>query len=234
MGILLENLHQREDKGQFELNLSQEPKEVTSQVIDCMVRMHKQYWNQPLQSMYPRLEYHKDCPCMVTFVQNKFPDFYKRWHGILTDQQMSCVQYGVEHFQEIQERLSHGCLTLCHGDIKSGNIFFYGKERIPIFCDWQYVSIGKGVQDLVFFSIESFDIPYLKKHQMEWIEYYYGALDDTSYTLDEYVQDLADSVLYFPLFVALWFGTIAEDELIDKQFPRRFIERWMSFLEQEI
>ena len=234
VGILLENLCRREDMGQFELNLSQEPREVTSQVIDGMVRMHKQYWNQPLQSMYPQLKYHNNYPCMVTFVQKQFPEFYKRWSGILTEKQMSSVKYGVDNFQEIQERLSHGCLTLCHGDIKSGNIFFYGKQKIPIFCDWQYVSIGKGSQDLVFFLIESFDIPYLKTQQMEWIQYYYDELDQKEYTLDEYLQDLADSAFYFPLFVALWFGTIAEDELIDKHFPRRFIERWMSFVEQEM
>jgi hypothetical protein len=32
------------------------------------------------------------------------------------------------------------------------------------------------------------------------------------------------------MFVAVWFGTISQEELIDKNFPYRFIQKYIAFL----
>ena len=66
-------------------------------------------------------------------------------------------------------------MTLIHGDVKSPNLFYkkkdYGYE--PYFIDWQYICIGKGVQDLVFFMIESFEVSKLKILKDLFLNYYY-------------------------------------------------------------
>jgi hypothetical protein len=41
---------------------------------------------------------------------------------------------------------------------------------------------------------------------------------------------LINATKYFPFFVAIWFGTVDEDELIDKNFPFFFIQRLFNFL----
>jgi thiamine kinase-like enzyme len=132
--------------------------------------------------------------------------------------------------------LSSTNLTLCHGDIKSANIFYkpIGESLYePYFIDWQYVIMGKGVQDLVFFMIESFDIGTINKYRNLFKEYYYVKLLEfgvKTYSMEEYKIDFDYSIKYFPFFVAIWFGTLNEDELIDKNFPFFFIQKLFNFI----
>ena len=127
------------------MDLTQCSPKITYDILDAMLRMHKHFWNQRLDISYPWLDRPCDYPYMSQFVKKQFPAFRERWQGTLTLQQMNMVRYGVEHFADTQTRLSQGQLTLCHGDIKAGNIFFLGYQQLPIFCDWQYVGIGKGL-----------------------------------------------------------------------------------------
>ena len=51
-------------------------------------------------------------------------------------------------------------LNFCHGDLKSPNIFYKdNSEKIitPIFLDWQYIHLNKGLSDIVFLLVESTD-----------------------------------------------------------------------------
>ena len=131
---------------------------------------HNRFWGKDLQTYFPQLSKHNDpsfCPSWGQFVQEKWPSFQQQWQHILTTQQMKIGQNVVERFNEIQvnryfgigliflglevidnltkqNRLSTQPLTLCHGDVKSPNIFFKGSE--PYFIDWQYIVAGKGVQ----------------------------------------------------------------------------------------
>ena len=53
------------------------------------------------------------------------------------------------------------CVPFLGPNLKSPNIFYKPLENgsyEPYFIDWQYVCICKGVQDLVFFMIESFSV----------------------------------------------------------------------------
>ena len=101
----------------------------------------------------------------------------------------------------------------------------------PYFIDWQYIILGKGVQDLVFFMIESFETDKMKIYKNLFKEYYYVKLleNNISYSKEEYENDFKNASYYFPFFVAMWFGTISEDELIDKNFPVQFIKRLFNF-----
>jgi hypothetical protein len=51
----------------------------------------------------------------------------------------------------------------------------------------------------------------------------------TNYSKEEYEEDFKNASYYFPFFVAIWFGTLNEDELIDKNFPSEFINKLFYF-----
>jgi hypothetical protein len=136
----------------------------------------------------------------------------------------------------IQERFSVGRnLTLIHGDIKSPNIFYDVENNYePYFLDWQHCAIGKGVQDLVFFIIESFDIVNIIPIYELTTRYYYMKLLENGvvdYKIEDYNCDLYDAICYVPFFTSVWFGTIPQDELIDKNFPYFFINKMLYLLE---
>ena len=106
----------------------------------------------------------------------------------------------------------------------------------PYFLDWQHCAIGKGVQDLVFFIIESFDLANIQRVYELSKHYYYTKLLEygvTNYTWNEYQQDLKDAICYVPFFTSIWFGTIPQDELIDKNFPFFFINKMIYMMQYE-
>ena len=97
----------------------------------------------------------------------------------------------------------------------------------------EYITNGKGVQDLVFFMIESFDTNKIIVYKKLFKEYYYVKCRDygmLTYSKEEYDKDFVYSIFYFPLFVAIWFGTLPSDELIDKNFPFFFIQKLINFI----
>ena len=104
----------------------------------------------------------------------------------------------------------------------------------PYFIDCQYISYGKGIQDIVFFMIESFDISFINTNAFLIKEYYYSKFLEYSkmnYTKEEYNKDFIYSIFYFPFFVAIWFGTLPQEDLIDKNFPFFFIQKLFNFIQ---
>jgi thiamine kinase-like enzyme len=173
------------------------------------------------------------------FIKSKWDKFKLKWKNILTETQMTQAQTIVDNFQTTQNELSDKNLTLCHGDVKSANIFYkpidtgINVSYEPYLIDWQYNSIGKGVQDLVFFMIESFEIEKMNIYKNILKNYYYVKLmenDVQNYTVAEYEKDFTNATHYFPFFVAIWFGTVNDDELIDKNFPFFFIKKYFNFI----
>ena len=79
--------------------------------------------------------------------------------------------------------------------------------------------------------IESFDVDKINIYKNLFKEYYYIKLleNNISYIKEDYYEDFKNASYYFPFFVAIWFGTINEDELIDKQFPCEFIKKLFNF-----
>ena len=119
--------------------------------------------------------------------------------------------------------MSEEPLTFIHGDIKSANIFFEKDMQTftPYFIDWQYISYGKGVQDLVFFMIESFTKETISNYFSLFKEYYYVKLCEygvNNYDKKSYNKDFNNAAYYFPFFVAIWFGTTPSEDLIDINF----------------
>ena len=68
-------------------------------------------------------------------------------------------------------------LSLCHGDLKSPNIFYKNNE-IPYFLDFQYINLNKGISDIIFLLIESIDFD--EELYEEVLDYYYNKLVDNN------------------------------------------------------
>jgi hypothetical protein len=240
-GIILQNL----DTSDYVLNLdlNKQPVQTSLNIINSLATFHSTFWNKDLQAAFPLLRKNNDTkfnPKWNQFISSRWTSFTQRWSNVLTPNQIQLGQKIVEKFQNIQDELSKNNITLCHGDVKSGNIF-YKKEYdnsnkyTPYFIDWQYIINGKGVQDLVFFIIESFNKETINKYATLFKHYYHCQLFEngiTNYTFEEYEKDFKLSICYYPFFVAIWFGTTPEEDLIDINFPFFFIQKLFYFIEQ--
>jgi len=237
IGILMKNLINQNYK--LNLDLNTEKIDVSLKIIENLAQLHAKFWNKDLQKNFKELKKHNDPmfnPKWNDFINKNWFKFKDRWSSILNENQINKAQFVVDNFQSIQDYLSDKNLTFCHGDVKSANIFYKPLDNgnyEPYFIDWQYICIGKGVQDLVFFMIESFEINKINIYKNIFKEYYYIKLLENGvkdYSLEDYNKDFEYSIYYFPFFVAIWFGTLNEDELIDKNFPFFFIQRLFNFI----
>jgi len=237
IGIILENLNDKKYK--INLNLNLEKIEVTLKIINKMAQMHSTFWNKNLKKKFPSLKNSNDSifsPFFTDFINERYELFKNKWFNIFNEKQKQIFDKIVLNFSDIQQSFSNGNnLTFIHGDIKSPNIFYdIENEHEPYFIDWQHCAIGKGVQDLIFFIIESFDISkiesifYLAKY------YYYTKLTEhgvKNYSIEEYENDIYNAICYIPFFTSIWFGTLSQDELIDKNFPFFLISKMIYLIE---
>ena len=234
VGVLLADL--TAEGGVAGIDLNHQPMTVSLSIIDQMASMHATFWGKDLG---PELKQHNDamfCPRWGEFVGSRIDLFLAKWGNTLTPEQQALVLEMAASMTETQAALSREPLTLCHGDVKSANMFYRkhaGSPHDVWFIDWQYIARGKGVQDLVFFIIESFDIRNARQFRAIFQEYYYVCLCQhgvSDYSREEYSRDFELAIRHFPFFVAIWFGTLAEDELIDKNFPGVYIQKLFAFL----
>lgn len=237
IGVVLENLLEKNYKNN--LNLNEKSIDVTLKIIDRMAQMHTSFWNKNLKDMFPELKNTRDdifYPFLCDFINDRYENFKINWFPMLNKkQQMTCDKI-YDNFNDIQKRLSEGNhLTFIHGDIKSPNIFYDEENDCePYFIDWQHCAIGKGVQDLIFFIIESFNIDNIEIlfHIAKY--YYYKKIVEygiINYSFEEYENDISDAISYVPFFTGVWFGTTPTDELIDKNFPHSFISKMFYLIE---
>jgi sugar-phosphatase len=237
IGILMNNLVNLNYK--LNLDLNKEKIDVSLKIIERLAQLHATFFDKDLKKIFNELKKHTDPlfnPSWQNFIQSKWINFKSKWCKILSKEQIEKTEWIVNNFSDIQQSLSDKKLTLCHGDVKSANIFYQQIDNgyEPYFIDWQYICEGKGVQDLVFFMIESFEIKTINQYKNIFKDYYYVKLKEygvINYSREDYEKDFQNSIYYFPIFVAFWFGTLNEDELIDKNFPFFFIQRLYNFIE---
>lgn len=235
VGIMLEDL--RKENFHLGLDLNREPVETSLAVIDHMAKMHAACWGKSLHKRFPDLKKNNDVrfqPAWGDFIGVRLEKFMEKWgHMFDADQKQMFETIGTS-FGQIQDSLSQEPLTLIHGDVKSPNIFFKqaGGITTPYFIDWQYICYGKGVQDLVFFMIESFSKETIATYFNLFKEYYYIKLHEygvVNYEKQSYNEDFRNAAFYFPYFVAVWFGTTPTDDLIDINFPYFFVNSLVGF-----
>jgi len=237
-GIVLENLIDKQYK--INLNLNAESIDVTLKIVDRMAKLHSSFWNMDLKKIFPELKSSNDevfHPFFSEFITERYELFIKKWKKTLNKYQIERCDELYHNFLDIQKSFSTGNhLTFIHGDIKSPNIFYDAtNDNEPYFIDWQHCAIGKGVQDLIFFILESFDISNIESIFHITKHYYYKKLIENgikNYTFNEYEQDIYNALCYIPFFTSIWFGTIPQDELIDKNFPYFLISKMFYLIEK--
>ncbi len=241
IGILMEELNQ--DDYTLNLNLNNSNINISLKIIDSCAKLHTKFWNKDLKNIFPCLLKNNDNkfnPTWNNFIIERWEIFNNKWSFLINNKISNITKIIINNFSNIQNNLSNNNLTLTHGDVKSPNIF-YKKinkyEYIPYFIDWQYIANGKGVQDIVFLMIESFEIDKINLFLPIFKNYYYQKLIEygiINYSFQEYEKDFINSICYFPFFVAIWFGTTPDEDLIDKNFPFFFIQKLFNFMEISI
>lgn len=237
IGILMENLN-ISSNNVLNLDLNTHDINISLGVISELAKFHSKFWNKNIKKTFQELKKHDDPlfnPIWTNFINENWDIFEDNWKNILTKKQIDIARNIKNNFTQIQSKLSTNNLTLIHGDVKSPNIFYDLSNNFkPIFLDWQYIAIGKGVQDMIFFLIESFDLDNIKLLYPLFKNYYYKKLKEfgiQNYSYNDYEIDLRNAVCYFPFFVSIWFGTTPQDDLIDKNFPYFFIQKLFFFLD---
>jgi hypothetical protein len=233
IGVLLKNIN--DDNHKLNLDLNNEDIDISLKVIDSIAKLHCHFWGKNIRD-FKGIKKNNDKlfnPSWDDFIKSKWHIFKEKWFNTLNTNQIEMANFIYRNFLGIQQKLSNKNLTFCHGDVKSANIFYQinGDSYSPVFIDWQYIILGKGVQDLVFFMIESFESKKMNDYKKIFKEYYYLKLinNGINYSKEDYEEDFINASYYFPFFVAVWFGTLNEDELIDKNFPSEFIKRLFNF-----
>jgi len=242
IGILLENLYKSDRKNNenmiSNINLSNISIEHTLRIIDECAKLHTKFIDKNLQEFFPKLLKHNDMffSSWKDFMMDKWIIFQDKWKFILKENHCNVIKNAIDKFEKIQEHLSKGKLSFCHGDVKTLNMFFKKKQNIynPYFIDWQYINNGKGVQDIVFFLMESFNVESIKQNHKLIKEYYYIKCLEygvKNYSKKEYDLDFLFAIFHFPLFVCIWFGTLSQEDLIDKNFPYFFIQKFLCIID---
>ncbi len=237
IGIALENLIDKEYI--LNLNLNVESIDISLKIVDRMALLHSKFWNKDLKKKFPKIKDSSNSifkPFLYDFINKNYELFKQKWCNLLTSYHIQKCDEIYNNFNTIQSRFSdNNNFTLIHGDIKSPNIFYDIKNNYePYFIDWQHCAIGKGCQDLIFFIIESFDIDNSIRIFNMLKEYYFKKLYEygvKNYSYEEYETDLYYSICYIPFFTSIWFGSMQQDELIDKNFPYFFITKLFNLIE---
>jgi beta-phosphoglucomutase-like phosphatase (HAD superfamily)/dTDP-glucose pyrophosphorylase/fructosamine-3-kinase len=216
-GIILENL----STGPQGLDMTFNPQVDNIQlerIISRIAEMHLQFTDsQDIEALHATND--KLFSGWQEFCMQRWPKFVEKWKGILSDKQLQIGKNIISRFKDIQTNLSTGSLTLVHGDVKLANIAM-SKDSEPYFLDWQYIVKGKGIQDIAFFLIESFELQDYDKILTMYKKY-----------IEYSEKDFQDAISYFPVYVAMWFGTVEDKDLIDVNFPKRYVPKLFKILE---
>jgi len=163
-------------------------------------------------------------------IRNRFDKFIKKNNLFLTVKEKNILTNIYNSFDKIQNELSQFPLSLCHGDLKSPNIF-YKANKSPVFLDWQYIHLNKGVSDISFLMIES--IKFDENICNLVLNYYFQLINEGKRKIsrEEYMRDFRNSICNFPFFVCIWFNSEESEKLLDKTFPIRFMKNLLKYYE---
>ena len=208
--------------------------------ISNMARHHAMFWNMPeLSSGALGIKPHNAHwyqPGWGNDVSGYWPTFEAKWRARaggdamgpgLPEEAFAIGKAIVDRFAWVQDELSSKPHTFNHGDVKPPNMFMMPGEQ-PAFIDWQYTAVGKGCQDIVFFLIEGYDVDECRRLEPICLAHYHAALVHNGilgYSIDDLKRDWQLACMHFPFYVAMWFGTTPDDQLVDPSFPRRFVPR---------
>ena len=161
-------------------------------------------------------------------IKNRYELFKNNIKYILDDNEKKILEKIYNNIDKIFEEASQYPLNFCHGDLKSPNIFY--KNNIePIFLDWQYIHLNKGISDIAFLLVESIDFNFKTVDLV--LNYYYLLLKENRPEIDykTFIYDFKISLCIFAFFVMVWFNSEDNEKLIDKCFPLKFMKNLLKY-----
>lgn len=216
--------------GQFNVNLNNNI-DVLLNVIRKISKLHIKFYYDKHDNLIDLNEVMKINEFIYhDFIQNRYEIFKQKSAKFIKKNVLNIFDVIYKTFDKVINHLSSNPLSLCHGDLKSPNIF-YANNMNPYFLDWQYINLSKGVTDIVFLLVESVEFNPIVCDIA--IKYYYTLISshDTFYEYQQYIHDLKMALCCFPFFVCVWFNSEDSSVLNDKLFPLRFMKNYMKYVE---
>ena len=214
--IVLEDLSNFKRTPEFSL-------EMALKIVDAIADMHVHFRGASLECLAHKSNF------MIGFMKENFPPFKSIWGNTIGGETMNLFECAVNFCEDSFDTLKSPPTTLIHGDLKLPNLFWdESSGGKPIFIDWQYACAGKGIEDIVFMLVESCPIRLFADLAKPIINSYYDKIQNSSGVLvppDIRNTQTSCALAGFPLFVAIWFGTIDRSCLEDPNFPFLYILR---------
>jgi HAD superfamily hydrolase (TIGR01509 family) len=161
-------------------------------------------------------------------IKLKFNIFMENNNNFLLEEEKDILYNIRNKFNKLINLAGKFPLNFCHGDLKSPNIFFKNTNNIikPIFLDWQYIHLNKGISDIVFFLVESIDF---NENIIDIIIKYYFYKSKYYINISDLLFDFKVALCIYPYFVMIWFGSENRELLIDKIFPIKFMKNVLKY-----
>ena len=160
-------------------------------------------------------------------INTRYEIFENNVKYILNSSEKNIIKKIYDNIDKIYDEASSFPLNFCHGDLKSPNIF-YKNDTEPIFLDWQYIHLNKGVSDIVFMLVESIEFDIMTVELV--VNFYYKLQNESnSISYDTYMNDFKNALCIFPFFVCVWFNSESGDKLLDPVFPIKFMKNLMKY-----
>lgn len=230
-GIILRDLNKI--YGTFNLDLNKNTK-ILIIIIDTIAQMHNKFKfnndNEIIECM-KNLKKINEIEYYSNLVNNKFKIFIEKNKILLTKNQIKTLNCIHNKFKILLNKASEYPLSFCHGDLKSPNIFYKNNEE-PIFLDWQYIHLNKGISDIAFLLVESINFDKNKVSMI--LSYYYYTSNNIYKNFNDLLYDFKISLCLFPFFVTVWFNSEESEKMLDKTFPIRFMKNTLKYYDNYI
>ena len=227
--ILLENLNNY--KGDFNVNLN-ENLDIILSVVKSISEMHNRFYFNNEKEIIPvmrniininEITYYKE------LVNIRFKKFLEINSILLSNKEKKILNNIYDNYNLLIDKCGRFPLNFCHGDLKSPNIFYKensDKNIKPIFLDWQYIQLNKGISDIVFLLVES---TYFDEVLIDIIIKYYYKKSIMYANFEDLLIDFKMALCVFPFFVMVWFNSENRDNLLNKVFPIIFMKNTLKF-----
>jgi beta-phosphoglucomutase-like phosphatase (HAD superfamily)/dTDP-glucose pyrophosphorylase len=225
--VILENLHKYD--GKFNIDLNKNIHSLLG-VVKNIFDIHSVFYFSSENEITPIFKSLRKINEILYYKQliiRDFDNFLRNTSPLLNETDKNIFTYIFENIDKIYEAVSVFPLSFCHGDLKSPNIF-YKNNCEPIFLDWQYIHLNKGISDIVFLVVESVDFDVITVEIV--INYYYKLHNENvNISYSDFLKDFKNALCVFPFFVCVWFNSVDSDKLLDPIFPIRFLKNLVKY-----
>lgn len=177
-------------------------------VVEAAARMHAQWWARTELDSFdwlPRIDGPGERELTNELYVEGWAPFLDRFGDALTAEQIAAGEVVREHFTQVIDHLGTDPITIAHGDLRVGNLFFNAQAsgRDLVVIDWQIAVQARGAFDLAYFVGGSLQTAERRESERELVAEYHDALCSsgvTDYTADQCWDDYRWSLMYASVY----------------------------------